>query len=201
MRQTPPIAIPVALDRSAGAPLPVQLAEALRSLARDAVLRPGEPVPSSRSFAAHLGVSRGTVVAAYDQLLAEGWLATRPGGATTVNPLLPRLTAHVTPRVQGDGPPAELPPRIDLRPGRPFQDAVTGADWRAAWRRAADEPVSAAVPPLGWPHLRAEVAEHLRRMRGVVTEHSEPAPSPRPPRAGGALAAHRRAWSGHRCPA
>lgn len=168
MRQAAEVALPIVLDRDGGVPLPNQIAEAIRRFAAKAVLRPGDVVASTRALAVHLGVSRGTVVAAYDQLLAEGWLVASPGGATTVNPLLPRVWTPATAPSSGRSAPSAASLRIDLRPGLPLVDDVPGPVWRAVWRMAADAPVDVHVPPLGWLPLRAAVTEHLRRMRGVV---------------------------------
>lgn len=85
--------IPVFLDRTAETSLPVQLAGALREAIDAAVLRPGEGVPATRDFARRLGVARGVVVAAYEQLVAEGYLATTHGSGTRVNPAL-QSTQH-----------------------------------------------------------------------------------------------------------
>lgn len=166
MRSTPEITLPLRLDREAGLPLPAQVAAQVRELIGTAVLAPGDPLPSSRALASHLGSSRGSVVAAYDQLLAEGYLSAAAGRATVVNPQLRTVHPHPTPRVRQL--PAEPRPALDLRPGRPWPDEVVGSAWKAAWRRAAAAEVSEPVPPLGLPALRDAWAEHLRRMRAVV---------------------------------
>lgn len=77
---------PVVLDRDGGASLPVQLAGAVRSAVAAGVLAPGTAVPSTRALATRLGVSRGTVEAAYDQLAAEGYLVARPRAGTVIAP-------------------------------------------------------------------------------------------------------------------
>ena len=170
MRQVPEAALPIVLDRTTGGPLPNQIADSIRRLATAGVLRSGEAVPSSRALARHLGVSRGTVIVAYDQLLAEGWLVAVPGAATSINPQLPRSWISPPAVDAGSASQLEEPPRLDLRPGRPLQDAVAGPSWRAAWRVAAAAPVGVGVPPLGWLPLRAAVVEHLRRVRGFNCE-------------------------------
>ena len=71
-------------DREARVPLAAQLADALRTAARAGALRVGERLPSTRSLATDLGVSRTVTAAAYDQLLAEGWVAGRRGAGTFV---------------------------------------------------------------------------------------------------------------------
>ena len=50
-------------------------------------LKSGEKLPSKRTFAKNLGVSTITVESAYAQLLAEGYIASRPGSGYTVSPL------------------------------------------------------------------------------------------------------------------
>ena len=68
--------------------IPAQLVEQLRELITGGTLRPGDPLPSTRALAARLGISRGSVSAAYDQLNAEGLTAADTGG-TRVDPRLP----------------------------------------------------------------------------------------------------------------
>ncbi|MFP5417126.1 MAG: PLP-dependent aminotransferase family protein, partial [Actinomycetes bacterium] len=184
MRTAREVTLPLHLDRAALKPLPAQVVAGLRGLLDAGVLRSGDTVPSSRSLAAQLGVSRGTVMAAYEQLLAEGWFVAEAGSATRVNPRLRevRPTASgvpVTPRVGAppvapssggrSNPPApDAAATVDLRPGRPWQGDIVGPQWKAAWRRAADQPLDADVPVLGWPPLRTAIADHLRRMRALV---------------------------------
>lgn len=167
MRTAPEIALPIRVRPGTG-PLPEQIAVEIRRLLADGILTAGDPLPSTRALAARMGVSRGSVVAAYDQLLAEGWLVARTGRGTRVNP---RVRAVRPPAADPRPTPRPVPvPRsvIDLRPGRPMESSLVDATWRSAWRRAADEPLDVPVPTLGWDPLRAAIAEHLRRMRAVV---------------------------------
>ncbi|MBM0227559.1 GntR family transcriptional regulator, partial [Micromonospora sp. ATA51] len=60
------------------------LERALRAAIRDGRLPPSTRLPATRALAAELGVARGTVSAAYDQLVAEGWLVARVGAGTEV---------------------------------------------------------------------------------------------------------------------
>ena len=166
MRSSPEITLPLEL-RGEGS-LPMQLAAELRRLIGETVLAPGETLPSTRALAAHLGVARGTVVAAYDQLLAEGYLTASTGRSTIVNPQL----RHAAPRPARPvvHEPAEPRTGLDLRPGRPATSAVVGPAWKAAWRQASLGPVDVALPPLGLPELREAWADHLRRARAVVRD-------------------------------
>lgn len=81
-----PAEIAVQLDRAAEVALPVQLAAALREAIDAGTLRPAESLPATRVFAARIGVARGVVVAAYEQLVAEGYLTAEQGRGTVVNP-------------------------------------------------------------------------------------------------------------------
>jgi GntR family transcriptional regulator/MocR family aminotransferase len=132
-------------------------------------------LPSSRTLAASVQVSRGTVVAAYDQLAGEGYLVTRPGSATRI--LLERPAAaaalSVSPAPAAPTAAARQPAPaalIDLAPGHPSTRSLVDAAWTAAWRAAVAESARGDLPPvLGEAGLRAAIAEHLRRVRGLVS--------------------------------
>ena len=61
----------------------MQLADGLRRATTSGALRAGDRLPSSRALAVELGVSRTVTAAAFDQLLAEGWVAGRRGSGPT----------------------------------------------------------------------------------------------------------------------
>lgn len=71
------------LDRTAGN-LSRQVAEALREAVRRGDIRAGDALPSTRSLADSLRVARGTVIEAYEQLVAEGFLESKAGAGTSV---------------------------------------------------------------------------------------------------------------------
>ncbi|MFC6881911.1 MULTISPECIES: PLP-dependent aminotransferase family protein [Actinomadura] len=147
------------------------LERALRSAVQAGRLAPGTALPSSRALALHLGVGRGTVSAAYDQLAAEGYLASRPGAR-------PRVARVRRPGDGRTGPAAASPeadeaPRYDLRPGRPDLTAFPAADWLRSTRRVlatAPPDVHALSDPRGRPELRAALAGYLGRARGVAAD-------------------------------
>ncbi|MFF1306856.1 PLP-dependent aminotransferase family protein [Streptomyces sp. NPDC058307] len=141
------------------------LERALRDAVRDGRLAPGARLPATRRLAEELGVSRGTVKAAYDQLIAEGYLTARQGSGTVVA-LLPAAEAGPS-----KGGAHTRAPLFDLRPGSPDVGAFPAAAWLRAVRRAvAAAPVSAYDygDPLGRIELRVALAEYLGRARGVV---------------------------------
>src|SRR5487761_1699016 len=78
---------PVTLD--AGAPLYRQLTDWFRQAILDGRLRPSQRIPSSRSLAKELGISRIPVLSAYEQLLAEGYIESVVGAGTRVADSIP----------------------------------------------------------------------------------------------------------------
>ena len=73
------------LDSSQRAPLAEQIVKGIGRLVEERILRPGTRLPSIRQFAATHGVSKLTVVNAYDQLVASGFVQSRPGAGFFVN--------------------------------------------------------------------------------------------------------------------
>ena len=136
------------------------LADQLRRAVRAGTLPTGTRLPASRTLATDLGVSRGVVVRAYDQLVAEGYLAGRPGSGTIV---------------AGGTDPAP-PPRVrpfirSSNPGLPSG----GSFPRAAWARCSARALATLTDdelgygdPAGLPRLREELAGYLGRVRAVL---------------------------------
>lgn len=160
MRYQSVLTIPIELRRGARQPLYQQIAGQIETAAGEGRLVSGTALPSSRTLAGLLGVSRGVVAAAYDLLSARGRLAGRAGsGSYLVGP------------AAGPGEPsaARAPELVDLRPGGPGVDVFPVPAWRAAWRRASFRPPPAHPPPaLGLPELRRAIAGHLRETRGLA---------------------------------
>lgn len=87
MRHARDTDLPLTVDRTASTGLGEQLVRQIRELVARGVLRPGDPLPSSRALAARLGISRGTVTSAWDVLAGEGYLVA-DRGATRITPHL-----------------------------------------------------------------------------------------------------------------
>ncbi|WP_434622695.1 PLP-dependent aminotransferase family protein [Azospirillum sp. B2RO_4] len=180
---------PVALDRDGAEPLHRQLYRALRQAVLDGRLRPGERLPPSRALATEWGLSRNTVVTAYDTLLAEGYVSGRVGAGTFVASSLPDAAPGGAPARdearRGVGLSArgrtlaEAPAIARDRAGRPFAlgtpdlgafpaelwAQLLGRCWRHGGRTLATDP-----DPLGYAPLRAEIAAYLRAVRAVRCE-------------------------------
>src|SRR3954468_10959077 len=131
----------IALARDGNVPLRAQLEAQLREAVGSGRLAGGVRLPSSRALAAELGVSRGVVVEAYGQLVAEGYLAVRRGSAPVVADGVERRPAATAPE------PGAVA-RYDLRPGTPDLALFPRRAWAAAQRRALQEAVDA---DLGYP--------------------------------------------------
>ena len=162
---------PVALDRDDERPLAVQLADALRVATAGGTVRAGDRLPSTRALAATLGVSRTVTSAAYDQLLAEGWVVGRRGAGTFVvgSPARPPTPARPAAAAQ----PQDGARTVDLRPGTPCLDVLDRSAWRRAWRAAADPPPDASPEAAGSTAFRAAVVEHLLRHRGLPADPAD----------------------------
>ncbi|MGI5456188.1 PLP-dependent aminotransferase family protein [Streptomyces sp. CA-249302] len=159
------VGVDLHLEPDAGDGRRVGLERALRDAVRDGRLTPGTRLPATRRLATELGVSRGTAKAAYDQLVAEGYLTARQGSGTQVASL---------PSADAEAPNTAArarTPRFDLRPGSPDVGAFPAAAWLRALRRAiATAPLLAYDygDPRGRIELRTALSGYLGRARGVI---------------------------------
>jgi len=156
----------IELDRTAAAPLHHQLANGLRDAIRTGRLTPHTRLPSSRVLAADLGVSRGLVVDAYSQLVAEGFLLSRHGSGTRVATVDVASTAEHR---------SDEPPRydVDFFPGSPDLSSFPRHSWLRALRQGLAGLESDAfgyATPQGLLAARTAIADYLRRARGVLAD-------------------------------
>jgi len=144
-------------------------------------LAPGQRLPGSRTLADSLGVHRNTVLAAYRELEAQGWVSTRPGSGTyvadAVDPL-PPLTR--LPEAPGFDLHETAPPRLSpefprgtlvMAGGRPDLRLVPVAEIARAWRRGIRNSGRTLLDygdQLGHPRLREALSGMLSAQRGVV---------------------------------
>src|SRR5262245_65584485 len=101
-------------DSSASLPIFAQIANAIVADIRRGRLHPGAAMPGTRALARTLGVHRNTVIAAYGELTAEGWISTERGRGTFISKTLP----DPQPRRFASTPPGgvEPPNAFDLGP-------------------------------------------------------------------------------------
>ena len=74
----------IQVSKASNVPIFLQISDQLGQLIRKGTLTPGQRLPGSRQLAALLMVNRQTVVAAYEEGLAQGWLESRSGSGTYV---------------------------------------------------------------------------------------------------------------------
>src|ERR1700733_14982804 len=95
----------IAIDRSAEKPLHRQIFDRFKKAILQGELSAGQQIPSSRSLASELAISRIPILNAYAQLLAEGYFQTRAGAGTFVSQSLAK--EHMEDRGQRpEDPPA-----------------------------------------------------------------------------------------------
>ena len=187
--------IPVLLDRSRREPLTNQLMEQLRDAIRHARIRAGTRLPSSRRLSEQLSVSRNTVIRAYDALIVEGYVESRPASGIFVADSLPGTpvkgtTNGLEPARAGalsHMPMPPLPLRVqnvvdqqrnrlsfDFFPGRPSAALFPVKTWRRLLQSNLSHGGSTGLSqygdPAGLPALRSAIADHLATTRGIAAD-------------------------------
>ncbi len=185
--------IPVLLDRSRREPLTSQLIDQLRDAIRHARIRPGTRLPSSRRLSDQLCVSRNTVVRAYDALIVEGYVESRPASGMFVSDCLPG--APVEPAAAplmglealSHMPMPPLPLHVpntaaqnrnrlsfDFFPGRPSAALFPVKTWRRLLQSNLSHGGSIGLSqysdPAGLPALRSAIADRLATTRGIAAD-------------------------------
>ncbi len=178
------------LDPYSPVPLHRQIYFEIRSAILDGRLRPGTRLPASRALASDLAVSRNTVMSAFDQLNAEGYIAGKVGAGSFVPAHLPQelISTEQRPDTEDDQPrphhrvhPSkraaglaalgrEDEPRVPFAPGLPEVDQFPFKEWARLlgrhWRRPARDLLISAAPG-GYPPLCAAIADYLATARAV----------------------------------
>jgi GntR family transcriptional regulator/MocR family aminotransferase len=157
----------VELDHEGSLPLHQQLEQELRGAIRGGRLMPDTTLPSTRVLAEQLDLSRGVVVEAYEQLVAEGYLTSLPGGATRI-----AARAAVAPPA-GQPRPTAPDIRINFAYGRPDVREFPRQVWLRSLRRVLTEAPSDRLSynhPRGVDELRAALATYLNRVRGTAAD-------------------------------
>jgi GntR family transcriptional regulator / MocR family aminotransferase len=174
------------VDRAGDTPLFRQVYAQMRSAILSRALRAGAKLPSSRELATRLAVSRTAVVAAYEQLLAEGYVTGKIGAGTYIAADLPEPFAGARPKKRtlpaGKtmlSPARPAPEVLDVtvqsdnrpfNPGRTLVDARTAELWRkltARSLRSLDTEHLGYGDPQGTVALRKNVCDYLRAARAV----------------------------------
>jgi GntR family transcriptional regulator / MocR family aminotransferase len=184
--------IPLDLDPKATVPIFAQIARTIAGDVQRGRLHPGDVLPGTRALARTLGVHRNTVIAAYGELTAEGWITTERGRGTFISKTLPdQRPRRFASAARADG--AEQPTTFELGPGVTVPLCLSGlpadynlAGWpdlrlvpakalARAWRRSIERNGRQTLSygfAEGHPRLRAALASMLTATRGVAVDAS-----------------------------
>jgi GntR family transcriptional regulator/MocR family aminotransferase len=179
--------LPFELSRTRNAePLFLQIARAVSADVRRGRLRPGDALPGTRTLARTLGVHRNTVLAAWQELAAEGWIESAPRGATFVSRELPAPPRRFAATRTGlpsraafslpDAPPyvdfAEHPPgTLSMAGGIPDVRLAPATELARAYRRALKRHAKTLLSygsPRGQVRLRTALARMVSERRGLA---------------------------------
>ena len=153
---------------AAGKRMPALYRE-LRRLIEAGDVPPGSKLPPSRDLSIRLKIARGSVVAAFETLIAEGYAVARPGAGTFVAERVPSLAAATPPQKETANPTMALPGTL----GVAMADARTLKIFRALLTRHLARPGPEHFhygDPRGGEMLRQAIAAYLRQARGVRCE-------------------------------
>ena len=175
----------VIIERSSSVQLHRQIYEALRIAIFDGRLEPESFLPSTRALAKQLEVGRNTVIAAYEQLAAEGYVETRRGSRTHIVPLLNKVARATAPQVNPISAALSRRGLIMAEKAQPHRPAHTFNAQPAfpdiagfpflIWSRIVARNAQSHAEDLisyesfaGHPRLRQALAQYLGVARGVA---------------------------------
>ncbi len=173
----------IELDRGHHQPLAAQLVQLLSLAIREGRLSPGQRLPSSRNLASQLAVHRNTVVAAFEELIAQGWLETSPASHTRVTSTLPTkdwtrpaagqrtMGFEIRPWKNSSRSFEAAPINVlDFSGGLPDARLFPGPILARAFRRSLKRSTATLLDfgdPAGDRKLRASIAAMLGSVRGL----------------------------------
>lgn len=189
----------ISLDERSTVPVYRRIYDGIRNSILNGEFKAGLRLPASRVMAEELGVSRMTVMSAYEQLFAEGYLEGRPGSGTYVASRLPEEFLHLRSIPKAGDPPDLSTRKIKLSAYgdhlrersssihrhhgstdfAPFQHGLTAIDqfpfelWSKIIQRHykyRNRETLGYGDPGGLRVLREAIADHLRSARGVICE-------------------------------
>ncbi len=179
-KSSPDLDLPIHLERNGKQTLQQQLIEQLRKALCEGKFPAGARLPSTRTVARALAITRNVVITAYEVLISEGYLVGQHGSGTYVSrdfPMLPRPPSPAPrtslrwlrrPALRQLEPESSAPGIIAFQLGVPSISSLPLEVWRRAWREvAALLPPNDYGPLHGDPVLRTAIASYLGRARGI----------------------------------
>lgn len=168
----------ISLDADSPLSLNRQISAQIRELILRGHLAAGGRLPSTRQLGKDLHVARSTVIEAYDQLLAEGYLESRRGSGTHVAQGIrpqPQMCGQKT--ATDDHARADVcsysPGLVNFQSGIPALEHFPAAEWGRLYRQVCDTLPASALRycrPQGVAELQEAIAGWLLRMRGLRAE-------------------------------
>ncbi len=184
-----PFSTLISIDKTAKTPIFLQIASGLTENIRRGIIQAGAQLPGTRTMADALGLHRKTVVAAYEELLAQGWLETQNSRGTFVSQKLPEIKPiplkkrlPEAPTIKKAGFPFKADPLLQLplvksSNALSFNDGfpdVRIAPWdalsrayRTALRQGFRKNLLFYGETTGEPSLRQAMTDYLRESRGL----------------------------------
>jgi GntR family transcriptional regulator / MocR family aminotransferase len=196
-RIEPPMLIPLLLDRSRPESLTAQIADQLREAIRLGRIAAGARMPSSRKLADQLDIARNTAVRAYEVLVIEGYVESRPASGFFAAQQLPEVTQrplglddlsrsdptplayptplpHLPARSHDLVHPSRSRLAYDFMPGRPNTSLFPLKTWRRLMQTCLSHGgamgLSHYADPAGLPLLRSAIAAHVAATRGIIAD-------------------------------
>lgn len=195
-----PLFLSLTLDPTSALPLYRQLTNAIRQAILTGQFSAGMRLPSTRLCARSLGISRFTVLTAYEQLLAEGYISGKGGSGTYVADVLPDALLHLTEKPPATSPALDQKHSLSrrgtllsaskvvpeghgkaeavcaFRPGLPAFDHFPFGIWRhlmtKRWQHLPPELLSYS-DPAGFQPLREQITAYIKAARGVHCEEGQ----------------------------
>ena len=161
------------LDATSKTPLYEQLYRAIRQDIMSGALEGGERLPSKRRLAEHLEISQITVETAYSQLLAEGYLISKPRSGYYVQQFERPASVPAAVREFPEPKCARIPYRYDFKTNIVDTDCFPFATWARLLRSELTDKASKlleAAAPQGVPELRREICRYLAEFRGLSVQ-------------------------------
>ncbi|MFV0367867.1 MAG: PLP-dependent aminotransferase family protein [Hyphomicrobiaceae bacterium] len=196
MNKGPLTQLPLAVRNVGNATLQKQVFEQIRTMIVDGRLRAGAALPATRELSSQMGISRNTAVLAYERLIAEGYIYTRPHVGTfvaatipeetfstkrptefldhnagiSINGVEPSLRHHAPENVHNLRSPHRHKLKYDFWVGRPDPASFPAKAWAkhiGHRLQASGAGMTEYGDPAGLHELRKAIAAHLGPARGI----------------------------------
>jgi GntR family transcriptional regulator/MocR family aminotransferase len=181
------------LQKSSERPVYLQLADAVIAEIKQGIIKPGTKMPGTRAMADLLRINRQTVVKAYDELYAQGWIESHISRGTFVSEHLPELKPRKLQAEKSEGAPkdsAGFSFRVNIAihpPAKPnrhiigFHDGpdirlvpaeLLSRGYKSVMNRRSGRLLLSYIEVEGHPFVRKAISEYLNSSRGLQTSES-----------------------------